>query len=116
MTFLAVCIGGIFGAIGRYIIGVITTKYLTNAYVSTLIVNGTGSFALGVFMNKYHSLPSLIFIMITVGLIGSFTTYSTFALDCVKFIHQKRWIACLYYISGTLSISIGLFGVGYWII
>ncbi|MBM6617637.1 fluoride efflux transporter FluC [Bacillus suaedaesalsae] len=119
MTFLYVCIGGVLGALGRYTIGVMITKYLPqiHAYVSTIIVNGIGSFVLGIVLSSYNfSSKSSIMIGITIGLIGSFTTYSTFALDCVKFIHRKEWMACMYYVVGTLLISIGLFSIGYYIL
>lgn len=119
MTFIFVCLGGIFGAIGRYLVSIITTKHFSPSrpYVSTLIVNGIGSFALGIMVNLFEgSLHNSMLIGITGGVIGSFTTYSTFALDCIKFIRDKKWASFCYYLVGTFILSIGLFSVGLYIL
>lgn len=118
MTFIYVCLGGIFGALGRYLVSIFTPKYFSHSrpYVSTLIVNGLGSFALGIMVHLFEgSLHNSMLVGITVGVIGSFTTFSTFALDCIKFIQDKKWASLWYYLVGTFILSIGLFSVGLYI-
>jgi CrcB protein len=120
MNLLFVCIGGVIGALGRYYFSLVFSRLFPKMknYVSTLFINGIGSFALGsivaIFIDSTGSYSNMA-LGIMVGMIGSFTTFSTFALDCVKILQQKEWIQGIAYIVCTLFISIGLFYIGFFI-
>lgn len=119
MIFIYVCCGGIIGAISRYLVTIQFTKYApkVNSYVSTLIVNGIGSLLLGVVIGLKDSFTyDNLLTGISAGIIGSFTTYSTFALDCMKLIRQKRWVESIVYISITSILVISLFSIGYYLL
>src|SRR5665648_1212894 len=78
--------GGFFGAIARYLISTSAAPL-----VSTLIVNITGSFLLGLLMyaNEYTGMfsPKTRYFAAT-GFLGSFTTFSTFAVP-VSYTHLR---------------------------
>jgi CrcB protein len=121
MGLLFVCIGGVIGALGRYFFGILITTLFPKMknHTSTLIINGIGSFILGIVLANFvvadgDSTARLL--GITVGVVGSFTTYSTFSLDCVKLIQSKRWTEVVQYISTTLLISIGFYSIGFFLI
>jgi CrcB protein len=121
MGFLFVCVGGVIGALGRYFFGVLVTKLFPKmkSHTPTLLINGIGSFILGILLANLvveNEELSAKLLGITVGIVGSFTTYSTFSLDCVKLLQQRRWTEAILYISSTLFTTIGLFCVGYFLI
>ncbi len=76
--------GGSLGTIIRYLIYLLADKHLNHLLPwGTLIVNLTGSLIIGFawgFMEKSHVPPSVM-LFLFIGILGSFTTFSTFAFD-----------------------------------
>jgi fluoride exporter len=77
MRFLLVCLGGAAGSGARYLVTLGATAAFGDRYpLGTLIVNVVGSFLAGV---AFHALPdSDLRAFVSVGVLGGFTTYSTF--------------------------------------
>ena len=78
---LLVAVGGALGALGRYGIGQVVQA--GNFPVATLLVNVTGSFLIGALWATFDE--SQWFqdwgkYLITVGMLGGFTTFSSFSL------------------------------------
>lgn len=69
-----VALGGFFGAVGRYLVGVAIT-----GPEGTLAANIAGSFALALAVGVVRS--RRLRVLLTTGLLSSFTTYSTFAVE-----------------------------------
>lgn len=109
-SYLAVGIGGVIGTLLRYIISVLfMTDSLTSFPWATLIVNLTGAFLLSwiVFQPYFiKRLDTTVFIALTTGLIGSYTTFSTLMLEVTFLLHQHLTIGILYV---SLTIFGGLF-------
>jgi CrcB protein len=86
--FLLVCLGGAFGTGARYLFGGWAQRALGTAFpYGTLIINMVGSFLLAVIM--YWSLevgliPANARIVLATGVMGGFTTYSTFNYETLK--------------------------------
>lgn len=76
--------GGSLGTLLRYLIYLTADKYLNHLLPwGTLIVNLTGSLIIGFawgLMEKTHVPPS-VRLFLFIGILGSFTTFSTFAFD-----------------------------------
>ncbi|MFA9516805.1 CrcB family protein [Halopenitus sp. H-Gu1] len=97
-----VAAGGAIGATARYAVGRLARR-------SLLIVNVVGSLVLGAVLAA--SVGENIALAAGVGVCGSFTTFSSFALETVQRA-EERPIDAAGYAIGTLVASIGAFLLG----
>lgn len=77
----------------------------------TLTVNVVGSFALGSALGLLQAAaagPDLR-AFLTIGLLGAFTTFSTFTWETVAMLQDGQWVRAALYLSG--SVAIGLLAV-----
>jgi CrcB protein len=95
-------IAGVIGALLRYYAGIMfPASWFWGFPVGTLLVNLIGCFFLSwftVWSTQVFPLPSWLQTGITTGLIGSFTTFSTFSVEVAKMIHSGLWWMALLYI------------------
>ncbi len=110
---LTIGIGGMIGASSRYgiSIGVVNA---TSFPMETLLANLIGCFILS-FLLHYASikkkLSKEVFTGLTTGILGSFTTFSTFAVETVTLGHQSITLAILYvFISVVGGVLLCLLG------
>ena len=98
-----VALGGAVGAVLRF--------YLSETLPSeafpwaTLSVNLVGSFLLGVVMaaTLVDALGETEALLLGVGLLGAFTTMSTFSVETVMMVEDRRWrLACLYVVVSAI--------------
>lgn len=85
MSFLLVGIGGFFGSISRYCFYLIERNLgLTTFPIATLVINTLGCLLAGIVITygsqRFHVAHPYTLVL-TVGFLGSFTTFSTFALE-----------------------------------
>lgn len=84
MEILAVAVGGTFGALLRYAVCAWLSKAAGDGFPwGTLAVNLIGAAILGFiygFIEKGH-IPHHVKLMLTTGLLGAFTTFSTFMVE-----------------------------------
>ncbi|MBT2655776.1 fluoride efflux transporter CrcB [Bacillus sp. ISL-18] len=106
MKYVVVGIAGIIGAILRYLIGVYFNQWWFHAFpLATFMTNTLGSFILGWltnFLPRFKSLHPHIITALGTGLIGSFTTFSTFSVETVHLISSARWGTAILYVLGSL--------------
>ncbi len=85
--YLAIALGGSLGAVCRYWVSTSTYNWLGNAFpFGTLMVNISGSFLMGflvILLSEKINLPQEVKFALLVGFLGSYTTFSTFALDAL---------------------------------
>lgn len=81
-----VATGGIVGAVLRHLAGLAVTDH--RFPLGTLTVNTIGSFALGLF--TFLSLGGDTLLLLGTGVCGSFTTFSSFAVDTVELWEDGR--------------------------
>lgn len=126
MAYVFVGLGGFLGAICRYQVGLwLTPGHYTNAAlssllsgfpVSTLVVNVSGSFAIGLlacwFANASEvALTVNLRLLFITGFLGAFTTFSTFSLDTLSLIQAGHLIraglnACLNLFACLLAVAV----------
>ena len=91
---LYVGIGGFAGAVARFYLTVWLRPRGGSFPVGTLTVNVLGSLALG-FLATYFAQRAAdathVRLMLTVGFLGSFTTFSTFSHESVRLWSEGRW-------------------------
>jgi CrcB protein len=87
-------VAGFFGSIARYALTGLVGRESETFPWGTFAVNITGSFALGflvaAFAHRFVVHPDLR-IAVTVGFLGAYTTFSTFALETFEFAETRAW-------------------------
>lgn len=100
-------LGGFIGATARYSISILLIN--NNGFpFATFIANLIGCFLLGFLLNHQmirQKMPRELFIAVTTGVIGSFTTFSTFTVETVTLWVNLPHIAIIYVFT---SIGFGL--------
>lgn len=84
IKFIIICIGGSLGAYLRYIISTkINLFHDTTFPFGTVIVNLTGCFFIGFlwYASQQLDISNNVKLFVFVGLLGAFTTFSTFSLE-----------------------------------
>ena len=106
---IAVFIGGGLGSILRYLVNKIEIISNNNFPYSTFISNFLGCFILGLVMGyfiKNENPNSILFIFLTVGLCGGFTTFSSFSNESLQLIQNGEIFTFLTYLLGSLVVGI----------
>jgi CrcB protein len=116
MSWLAVALGGAVGSLLRYGMGLLYN--LPGWPLGTWLVNVLGSFCIGLFFvwGKEKGLMSPDwYLLLTTGIMGGFTTFSTFSLEVVTYMLQGQAAKALMY--AALSVIVGLLAcaAGIWL-
>ena len=110
---LAVGCGGFIGAVSRYYLSVLISRYNNSGFpISTLIINVLGSFLIGliteVLINLYPNNKKMQSFL-TTGILGGFTTFSTFSLETINLYQNGNTIFAI--ANVVFSITFCLAGV-----
>ncbi len=99
LTYLAIALGGAIGACLRYSCNELALNVLGKSFpFGTLLVNILGSFVLGLLyalISNGTLAPTPWRALVAIGLIGAFTTFSTFSLDTVLLLQQGAVLKAL---------------------
>ena len=97
MNYLAISIGAVLGANARYVLGGWVADRLGAAFpYGTLLINVSGSFLLGLILavvSQRADAPIWIKTGLAVGLIGSYTTFSTFGAETYGLLNSGSLVA-----------------------
>jgi len=108
---LAIALGGAVGAVGRHFVAGQVTHYFGTAFpLGTLTVNVLGSFIMGCLVESMAlawSPGSELRAFLTVGMLGAFTTFSTFSLEVVLLAERGQFVPMLAYIVLSVMLSVG---------
>jgi fluoride exporter len=118
-TFMYVAAGGAIGAMARYfvvsIVGAWAHGVGSSLPFGTLVVNVVGSFILGSLIEisalAWSPSPE-IRAMLVVGMLGAFTTFSTFSLDVVTLGTRGEWMQLAIYMGLSVALSVGALYMG----
>ena len=95
MKLLWIALGGAVGTLARYHLdGWTQGKLGTGFPFGTLAVNLLGSFLLAIVMHvglRVDAVPSTVRIALATGLLGGFTTYSSFNYETQGYLHGGAW-------------------------
>lgn len=106
---LLVGIGGIFGAISRYLFGKwLTSKTSTKFPFGTWFINISGSFVLGLLavLHLGHVISDWVWLLLGTGFLGAYTTFSTFGYETIKFLEKKDNKNAVIYVSTSVIFGI----------
>jgi fluoride exporter len=111
MVYLIVFLGAGIGGVFRHSVNVGAARLLGFGFpYGTLTVNILGSILMGVMTELFvvrSGLPQELRLFLTTGLLGGFTTFSTFSLDAVTLWERGQWGLAVGYITLSLILSMG---------
>ena len=115
----AIAIGGAVGAVARHLVGAQMLRLLGSGFPwGTLTVNVVGSFARGALVElmavRWNVGPELRAFM-TVGVLGAFTTFSTFSLDVAVLGERGALLPAALYVLVSVGLSISALFFGLWL-
>lgn len=116
----AIALGGAVGAVARHQVAVWTAQLLGHGFpFGTLVVNVVGSLAMGLLIEasalKITLTPEVRAMLVT-GVLGAFTTFSTFSLDAAFLYEKGELMKAALYIALSVVASIGALFAGLWIV
>jgi len=118
VSLLAVAVGGAAGSVARYLLILAVGQWIGTRFpFGTVIVNVLGCFAMGV-LSELAALtwaPSTeMRALILVGVLGGFTTFSSFTLDLGGLVGRDELAAALAYLLASVVLTILGFFAGLW--
>jgi fluoride exporter len=113
---LFVALGGALGSVARHLVNTAAVRMFGPVLpLGTFCVNLAGSFAMGVFVEllarRFGGSPELRLFVAT-GILGGFTTFSSFSLDAAVLWQRGDPGLCFAYVAGTLVLGIGALFAG----
>jgi fluoride exporter len=109
-AFLAVGIGGALGSMLRYAVTLWTVERIGPGFPwHTAAINVVGSFLIGaiaVYTQSTTGLPPYLSAFAIVGVLGGFTTFSTFSYDTITLLSDGAPAIALLYCVGTVVAGI----------
>lgn len=113
----AVAAGGALGALGRYLVlSWFGHRFGFGFPFGTLAVNVLGSFLAGLLLALTATLwpaPLEVRLFLGVGVLGAFTTFSTFAMDTAYLAGRHRPVAAAIYVLASVAFSLAAAFAGY---
>ena len=112
MTALLVAVAGAAGVLARYGLGRLVDPDSLPAV--TVAINVTGSALLGFLVAAGGSLAPEIRTALAIGLLGGFTTFSTFSVDVFLDLEAGRAGEALLYVAASLLLGVAAAAAGYY--
>src|SRR5580693_2182044 len=119
LAYLWVALGGALGSVSRYwLTGLIGARFGETFAWGTLIINVSGSFAIGVIgelavpegrMDPQSRQFASLFLMY--GICGGYTTFSSFSLATLRYLQERQWL----YAGGNILLSVALCLIAVWL-
>ena len=111
---LLVFVGGGLGATLRHAVNLASLRLVGAALpYGTFFINVTGSLLMGVVVGLFAwkvSLPPALRLFVATGILGGYTTFSTFSLETAQLVERgQTWLAIGYVLGSVLLGVAGLF-------
>jgi CrcB protein len=116
MGFLIVFFGGGLGAALRHGINIVAARaFGTDFPYGTLIINVLGSLAMGLIIEYFAlkiGLPQRMRLFLTTGILGGFTTFSTFSLEAALLYERGATLGAAIYVIASVVLAIAALFAG----
>ena len=111
--YAAVAAGAILGACLRFALSTWAAEHIgTDFPYGTFIVNLSGAFVIGLvlaYLAQRSSVDPLVRLFLVTGLLGGYTTFSSYVWEALSLAEQQAWLRAAVYVFG--SNMLGLMGV-----
>lgn len=100
--------GGAIGSMLRYVLAGAVQRTATGFPIGTMAVNVVGCILIGILSERFAeaNLDPIYRTAILVGVLGGFTTFSTFSLDTVKLAEDRQLGLVLINVLGTVTLCL----------
>jgi fluoride exporter len=123
MGVLLVAVGGAIGSVTRYLVGGWIAARVGSAFpYGTFVINVTASFIIGFFLafsQERISLSPYWRLLIAVGFVGGYSTFSTFEYEGIRLLQDREMLLGSVYLIGSVVAggvaAVGGIALGSWI-
>ena len=117
---LAIAVGGGLGSLARHYLSSAIYQMTGSAFpYGIFVVNVLGGLIMGIIVElgalKLNYSPEMRAFM-TTGILGGFTTFSTFSLDAALLIERGDWPGAIIYMIGSVVLSVAALFAGLWLV
>jgi CrcB protein len=108
-TVLGVAVAGSIGALARWGLGTAIGERFPSFPWATMAINVSGSFLLGllfVVLTERTSASPATRIALTTGLMGAYTTFSTFSLETFRLVEEAAWGRAGLNVAGNVAFGL----------
>jgi len=113
---IAIALAGALGALARYAVdGLVLRRGAGSFPWGTFVVNVTGSFLLGlafVLLTERMAVSPWLRSALTIGFIGSYTTFSTLSLETYRLAEEGAWGLAAANVVGSMAAGLAALYVG----
>lgn len=115
---MLVGLGGAFGSICRYLLSTwLMTSVAPGRFpLGTFAVNLVGCLLVGVFAGlaqRHAWIDADLRLLLVVGALGGFTTFSAFGLETVQLLRRGEWLVAGGYVGGSVLLGIAAVILGW---
>jgi CrcB protein len=118
-TLAAIAIGGALGALTRYGVDRLIEHHVESLFPwATFTINVSGSFAaalvIALVVDRAEA-PAWLGLGLTVGFLGAYTTFSTFAFETYELVELRHIALAAAYGSSSVAAGVGAVALGWWL-
>jgi CrcB protein len=117
-TYLAVMVGGAFGSAARlWMSGAIAARLGETFPTGTFAVNALGCLIIGIFTaltspDGPYLVSPLVRQFVSIGVLGGFTTFSSFGLQTITLLTDGEWFYAMLYVVLSLIVCLLFVWIG----
>ena len=119
-SIVIVGIGSFFGGALRYYLSTLIKGCCTHGFPwGTLTVNALGCLIFGMLFALFHKSGTTYSpwcLLLTTGVCGGFTTFSTFAHESIQMLQSNNIMGFACYVGASIILGLALVALGYWVV
>jgi len=115
LEYAAIAAGGVVGSLARAALDAVLPAAANEIPWSTFVANVSGSLLLGALSSylQIRAAPPALRLFVTVGLLGSYTTFSTFALQLNHLVGSGHLATAALYVGSSLVLGLAAATAGF---
>lgn len=115
--FVLVFVGSGIGGMLRHGVGLLSLRWFGPSFpFGTLVINIVGSALMGLVVAVFSALNlghQEARLFLTTGIIGGFTTFSTFSLDAISLWQREEHAAAITYVLASVAVSFAAMAIAF---